>query len=100
MKNKKRKISKSAVSLIIFSIIVAVFCIRVITIEKSLYYFRSTINHNVEKEENLWEIAESYKTPKQDTRKVIFLIKEKNDLKSNNLQVGDMLEIPVFTTKK
>lgn len=44
--------------------------------------------------DTLWEIAAEHKSADEDIRVVIDEIKERSDMKSSSLQVGQVLQIP------
>ena len=45
--------------------------------------------------ETLWELADQYKSKNMDTREAVYLIQEENNLKTADIEVGQIIKINV-----
>lgn len=75
--------------LLIISIALIIFSVSSITRQEIVWK-----EHYVT-ESTLWEIANNLNL-NQDIRETIYMIQEENNIKSNNLQIGQIIKVPTY----
>ena len=55
-----------------------------------------TIDVKIKNGDTVWEIAKRYKPINEDTRKMVYLINEINDLNGRYLQVDETIKVPKY----
>lgn len=93
----KRKFIRS-ILIVIFITIITTVCIS--TIFNKSKYDMGTIDYIVLKKDTLWNIAERYKMPGQDTRDYIDKIKKLNNMKTATIYEGQVLTIIIYEEVK
>ncbi|MGM0379159.1 MAG: LysM peptidoglycan-binding domain-containing protein [Bacillota bacterium] len=83
-------------SLLIFIFIILLFNFLIQFNQVSAANNIETIDIRVKKGDTVWEIAKKFKSKNEDTRKMVYLINEINDLNGRYLQVDETIKVPKY----
>ena len=90
--SRTRFIAFVAISIILFTMIFNfAFTLSTAQSESTEQYIKVGVMSG----DTLWSIAETY-MPDMDTREAVYIIKQVNDLDSNIITAGSVLEIPEY----
>ncbi|MDD2446065.1 MAG: LysM peptidoglycan-binding domain-containing protein [Tissierellia bacterium] len=101
MKSKKYVIVNNR-RFFIFITIVLVFIVMIISLlvtfprAHSIMYIPKYKDYYVSYGDNLWDISLEYMPKDYDVRKMVYEIKELNDLETSEIFHGDVLKIPIY----
>lgn len=95
IKKRTRVVNKPRFMLFCAACLVTVMCVCSLTVVQATKQSQSYMIC-VASGDTLWEIARSSNTKGKDLRKVIDDIIKLNNMRSTNIQSGDMLQIPIY----
>ncbi|NMA87232.1 MAG: LysM peptidoglycan-binding domain-containing protein [Tissierellia bacterium] len=90
----KAKFIRFVFILVFLLLITIIFFQKINRVYGSLYE-EQYIEVKVERGDTVWDIARKYMPEKYDVRKMIFEIKEVNNMNNANIYPGDLIKIPI-----
>lgn len=104
MKAKRYRIRSKTRFFMFLTITLALLAIIVVSIVSSTgaYSIESTYeteHYWVKEGDTLWDIAKEFSPEGYDIRKMIYVIKEQNNMDTSMIYEGSKLEIPLFANK-
>lgn len=83
------------VSVLVFLFLITIIFFQNINRVYGSLYEEPYIEVKVDKGDTLWDIAGKYMPEKYDIRKMVFEIKEVNNMNNANIYPGDLIKIPI-----
>ncbi len=94
-KAAKKKLNRERRVFAIVSVLLVMICMSLFAIRpESHESYEDNLRHAVAYGDTLWSIANEYKSDDVSTGEFVYEIKKVNNLKSSNINVGDLLIIP------
>jgi len=105
MKNRRYVIVNSKRFFTFITILITIIAIIIVSVVnlQSAYsspYSIESEDYWVKKGETLWTIAQKYKPDDYDIRKMIYEIKELNNMETSMIYSGDKIKIPLIADNK